>query len=1287
MSPQSADRNLLFGIVALQMDFITRDQLTAAMNAWILDKPKSLGQILSEQGVLSPEDREAIESLVRRHLLRHGDDAERSLCALPNADAVHRSLEPIADGDLQRSLHALPRGEAPPPSGHAPPSEGSTAAWDGDLLTLTNRYRVLRDHARGGIGDVALAKDEVFDRRIAVKRIQERWQVSDQYAQFRARFLVEAEVTGGLDHPFIVPIHGLGFDRSNRPFYAMRFIEGTSFKTAAAEFHQSLTHPHLHHQWLVTFQDLLNRLIQVCHAVHYAHERGVIHRDIKPGNIMLGKHGETLLVDWGFAKVVDRPEPARADGEPSLHPSSASDVQPTEAGALVGTIAYMSPEQAEGFLDAIDRRADVYAIGATLYYLLTGRPQVEAGDVVDQIRRIKTGAIPRPRQAAKAPDARVKLDIPKPLEAICAKAMALKPDDRYATAAELAEDLKKFLAREPVMAYRENRVERAQRWTRRHKTLVTSAAAVLVMATIAAGLFAFQRNAHATAMGAKNLELSKANTDLDLQRKKAEAREQIAIDAVKRFRDAVVEDEVLRGNPSLESLRKKLLKEPLAFFKTLREQLQADRDTRPESLARLASASFELGSLTNEIGDKQDALRAYQESLAIYDRLAREHPSVIEFQRSLAESQNNLGILLAATGQPAKARAALEQAISIREQLIRDHPSDNAFQSGLASSRGNLANLLSDTGQPADAKSALEQAISIQERLVRSNPKVTEYQRDLGGSYNNLGLLLHSLGDPTKALAVFRKGIEIQERLVGEYPNVAEFQTGLASIHNSNAILLSAIGNPTDALAAFRRALAIRERLAREYPTITKFQSDLARSHGNIGSLLQIIGKPSEALVPFQNALEVFDRLAREDPADIRFHRDVAQCHFNVGVVLEHTGKLPEAMAAYRDALATYKQLVLKNPSIPEFKSGLAQSYHNLGGLLRLMGKKTDALTAFQESLTIREQLVRENPGITAYKSDLANSHYRIGRLFLDTGKTVLALAEFRHAVAIGDRVARQNPTITEFQSSLAAAHEMVGDVLFVTGKADEAVSAYDEAIRLRTLLAKQNPTLIHFQSELAITHSLRGRALYVSGETSAAEAAHRQALELYKDVVEASPSIPEYRNQEASGYTNLSGHLRLLGRPAESVHGFDRAIKIRETLVRENPGIPGYRGHLAYSLRARGLARRDLGDLPGAAADSRRALELWDSLPTRSSEDWFETACAHATLSALAGLDGSGIPAANGPTEADAAIALLRKSITMGFHTLSTLRHETALDSLRERHDFIALMCDIAFPDEPFAQ
>ena len=320
-----------------------------------------------------------------------------------------------------------------------PPGSGPTAG--------PSRFVILRRHARGGLGEVFVAYDEELHREVALKEI--RPDRADD-GESRARFVLEAEITGSLEHPGIVPVYGLGEFGDGRPFYAMRFIQGDSLKEAIARFHAADGPGRDPGERALALRDLLRRFIDVCNAIAYAHSRGVLHRDIKPGNIMLGKYGETLVVDWGLAKAIGQAEGgAGLVAERRRVPASAGGSTPTVAGSALGTPAFMSPEQAAGELDRLGPRSDIYSLGATLYCLLTGRAPLDDGDGDTEraAAPARAGEIAAPRQ--------VKREVPPALEAICRKAMARRPEDRYDSAKALADDVEHWLADEPVAAWRE----------------------------------------------------------------------------------------------------------------------------------------------------------------------------------------------------------------------------------------------------------------------------------------------------------------------------------------------------------------------------------------------------------------------------------------------------------------------------------------------------------------------------------------------------------------------------------------------------------------------------------------------------------------------------------------------------------------------------------------------------------------------------------------------------------------------------------------------------------------
>ena len=330
----SADRHLLFGMLALQNGLINQGQLVAAFQAWTLEKPRSLADHLQARGDLDADDRTAVEALVARHLKRHGGDVEKSLAAVPAGKSTQASLARIGDPDIEATLnHVASEHRSTRDEDDDPDRTGSISV--GAATSEGQRFRVLRPHARGGLGAVFVALDAELNREVALK------QILDHHADdptSRQRFLIEAEITGGLEHPGIVPVYGLGTYGTGRPYYAMRFIKGESLKEAIELFHAEEAGKGGQGQRSLELRRLLGRFTDVCNAIDYAHSRGVLHRDIKPANIIVGKFGETLVVDWGLAKPLGRFEPAqrprRADAGAELgqrqrrHPTRVGDGDP-----------------------------------------------------------------------------------------------------------------------------------------------------------------------------------------------------------------------------------------------------------------------------------------------------------------------------------------------------------------------------------------------------------------------------------------------------------------------------------------------------------------------------------------------------------------------------------------------------------------------------------------------------------------------------------------------------------------------------------------------------------------------------------------------------------------------------------------------------------------------------------------------------------------------------------------------------------------------------------------------
>jgi PAS domain S-box-containing protein len=434
--PDDTPRDLLLGLLALHNDLIDQTDLAAAFRDPL---GRTVADALIAAGALTVPRRDLLVALTAEYLNRYGGDTERALAGLTAGSATRQRLAQLGDpeltADLARVGPTLARDADTDTDGTA--TAGVAGFGAGISMPVGQRFRVLRPLARGGLGEVSVAFDAELGREVALKRIR-----TDRYddPSSRARFLLEGQVTGRLEHPGIVPVYSLGVDGSGRPFYAMRLIQGTTLKQAADRVHRADRQGGRDTgEGTLALRRLLGRFVDVCNAVAYAHSKGVIHRDLKPENVMLGPFGETLVVDWGLAKVVGRRATGAEDNASDATSQPAPDVPgETQPGTAVGTPAYMSPEQAAGRLDLVGPASDIYSLGAILYYIVTGRPPFSGTDLGRFLYEVQRGTFPRPGEIAGPID--------PGLEAACLRAMSREPADRHASARALADEVELWLA-------------------------------------------------------------------------------------------------------------------------------------------------------------------------------------------------------------------------------------------------------------------------------------------------------------------------------------------------------------------------------------------------------------------------------------------------------------------------------------------------------------------------------------------------------------------------------------------------------------------------------------------------------------------------------------------------------------------------------------------------------------------------------------------------------------------------------------------------------------------------
>jgi tetratricopeptide (TPR) repeat protein/tRNA A-37 threonylcarbamoyl transferase component Bud32 len=989
----TADRNLLFGVLALQMDFIGRDALVAGMNAWVLDKAKPLGRILVDQGALKETAYGLLDPLVQAHLDAHGGDAQRSLAAISSLGSAVETLRAVGDADVLASLAHV---SAAQPATIDDPNPTRTRSV-GVPTSTGLRFRVLRLHDKGALGEVFVALDEELPREVALKQIQERH--ADDPGS-RARFVLEAEVTGGLEHPGIVPVYGLGKYADGRPFYAMRFIKGDNLKEAIKRFHESAPSggekaAETSSERNLQFRQLLRRFIDVCNAIAYAHSRGVLHRDLKPGNVMLGKYGETLVVDWGLAKVGLRGdfEPGDATKEPTLRPQSASGHAQTQMGATVGTPAFMSPEQALGQLDQLGPASDIYSLGATLYVLLTGRVPIRGENVGAVLERVRRGDFLPPAQA--------KAGVPLALDAICRKAMALKPADRYATAQDLAADIEHWLADEPVTAYQEPWAARLARWGRRHRPLVagTVTAAAVAVVSLGVGLFVVAGKAEAERMAKE--EAQKRLVQIE---KGTDILGSIFVDL----------------DPYLEKKQGKPLREILGLrVERAAEQLDGQSIADPLTVAQLQRI---LGSSLVGLSHYGTAVALLEKSSAtLAANLGDGHPDTLRSCHDLARAYQ-------AAGRLDLAIPLLERTLEAREAKMGNDHTDTL------QSRTTLANFYQEAGRLDLAIPLLEQSLNDFEATLGDTDRYTVICRaSLAHAYQAAGKLdlaiplhMHALkaleagvgenhpdtlacrdnlasaylaaGKLDLAIPLFERTLKAKEADLG-----SDHRLTLTSRHNLAVVYLDA-GKLDQAIPLFERTLKSQEaKLGDNHPDTLACRSNLAGAYRAAGKLDQ--------------AIPLFERTLKSSEAKLgRTHPDTLKFRNNLALVYQDAGKLDLAIKLYDSTLKAQRT------KLGDDHPDTLISCNNLASAYRDAGKLDQAMSLLERTVKTQEvKLGDDHP-------DTLTSRNGLALIYRDAGKLDLAIPLLNRNLKFAEaKLGDDHPNTLTSRDNLAVAYQDAG--------------------------------------------------------------------------------------------------------------------------------------------------------------------------------------------------------------------------------------------------------------------
>jgi len=944
-------------------------------------EPAARAALLDRECATDAELRRRVEALLTA--LDHPD----SLLDQPIVRPAGGGIVPLTGpedhgGDRTGAKSTVGGSEGSDPTVDHAPDAGSKIGGGESWVMADRRVRALPDYeilgelGRGGMGVVYKAHQISLNRPVALKMIKAGVLADD--AELR-RFQNEAEAVALLDHPGVVPIYEVG-EHNGQPYFSMKLVEGGNLADQ-----------------LPLFKDdpraAATLLAEVAEAVHHAHMRGILHRDLKPANILVDAEGHPHVTDFGLAKWVE------------------TDIAMTQSGAILGTPAYMSPEQAEGHHGTITTATDVYGLGAILYALLTGQAPFGGDSIIETLDAVRS----RP----PAPPTRQNAGVPRDLETICLKCLEKNPRRRYASAQALADDVRAWIGSRPIAARRVGAGERAWLWCRR-KPGVAALAATVLLAVVGgtATVIAVQARA--------NAELKAANV-------RDKQRFNLAMDAIKLFHGDVSED-LLMKEKQFDGLRTKLLKGAADFYGRL-EGLLEDQTDR-ESRAALGKAYHALGDLTGKIGDQTSALAVYRKAIAVRRALASEPGSDARTKLDVAWSLYAAGELQRSIGDLSGARESFEDAERLAEGVEMQGGVPEQVMGLLGTVYEGFAAVLSMSGDPSGALAAYSKALPIWQRRADANPESARCLSDLAGTTHNVANILNSQGRTSEALAMYERARSSSERAVRIDGSVTQYQLFLANHHFQIGTLMSQLGDPAGARVAYNQGLAIRQKLADANPNVTLFQKDLARGHRSIGLVLSQTGDPAGARAAYDKMVAIQQKLADANPRVAEFQADLAGGLYQLAGLLSQTGDSAGALTAFGQALSRCQRLVDANPSVPMYRNLMATVLNNTADVFRRLGRNARALEGYDRAVAIRERLEQDHPQVAMFHTHLAWSLRRRGLARLDLGDLAGAAADTRRALEILDGL----PTHSgEEWFEIACGHAALGAL---AGRAGSGVSA-----------------------------------------------------------------------------------------------------------------------------------------------------------------------------------------------------------------------------------------------------